>query len=182
MKLITKRLIIRGIRKKDKKDLIKNINDLEVSKNLLVVPYPYKNRDAEWWINKCEKEAKEKPRKNYNLIIELKSENILIGGVGLVKVDRFQGTTEVGYWLGKNYWRKGFMSEALKAVLSFAFKKLKLRRINLYAFKKNKASNTLAKKNGFKFEGTKRKSVRSKANGKIHDEKIYGLLKEDWLK
>ena len=182
MKLITKRLIIREIRNKDKKDLLKNINDLDVSRNLLVVPYPYKNKDAEWWINKCEKEAKEKPRKNYNLIIELKSKKVLIGGVGLVKVDRFQGTAEVGYWLGKNYWRKGFMSETLKAILNFAFKKLKLRRMNLDTFRENKASSNLAKKNGFKFEGVKRKSVRSKADGKIHDDKIYGLLKEDWLK
>lgn len=179
MKLITERLIIREIENKDKKDLIKNINNLEVSKNLLVVPYPYKNKDAEWWINQCKKKRKEKPRKDYNLIIELKSEKILIGGIALVKIDRFQGTAEVGYWLGKKYWKQGFMSEALRAILNFAFKKLKLRRINLSTFKENRASSSLAEKMGFKLEGVRRKKVKSKADKKIHDEKVYGLLKKE---
>jgi RimJ/RimL family protein N-acetyltransferase len=182
MKSTTERLVIREIRNEDKKDLIANINDLDVSTNLLAVHYPYTDKNAEDWINQCKKEAREKPRRNYNLVIELKLEKRVIGEIGLVNVDKFQGTTEIAYWLGENYWRKGFMSEALKDVLDFAFKKLKLRRINFYIFKENRASRNLAEKIGFKLEGMERKSVRSRADGKIHDDAIYGLLKEGWIK
>ena len=72
------------------------------------------------------------------------------------------------------------MTEALKSLLKFAFEKLKLRRINVSASTKNEASNNLIKKFGFKFEGMKRKALRVKSTGKIHDENIYGLLKSEY--
>jgi RimJ/RimL family protein N-acetyltransferase len=60
------------------------------------------------------------------------------------------------------------------------FKKLKLRRIEVSAFVGNKASNGLIRKLGFRYEGMKRKSCRSKSDGKLHDENIYGMLRKDW--
>jgi RimJ/RimL family protein N-acetyltransferase len=182
MRLITKRLIIREFQKKDAPHLIVNINNLEVTKNLLVVPHPYTEKDAKWWINHCKEEARKKPRQNYGLAIELASERKMVGGITLNKVDVFQGTAEIGYWLGQKYWMQGLMSEAMKAMIDFGFNKLKLRRINLNAFTTNPASNGLAKKFGFIYEGMRRKACRSKANGDIHDDNIYGLLKEDWVK
>ena len=74
------------------------------------------------------------------------------------------------------------MTEALREVLNFAFNKLRLRRINISAFPRNNGSNGLIKKMDFKFEGKRRKNIRSKATKKIHDENIYGLLKEEWRK
>jgi len=182
MKLTTKRLIIRDITMKDAKSLIRDINNVNVSKYLLVVPYPYTMKDAKWWINKCKKDSREKPRKEYSFCIELKSKKGVIGGIGLTKVDRFQGTAEIGYWLGQDYWRQGIASEAARKMIDFAFNKLKLRRINLPAFAENKGSNALAKKLGFKFEGRTRREVRDKATGKIHDANFYGLLKSEWRK
>ena len=74
------------------------------------------------------------------------------------------------------------MTEAKIAVNDFAFDKLKLRRLNSDVFTDNKASNATQLKMGYKLEGTQRKAVKAKASGKIHDENIYGLLKEDWKK
>jgi ribosomal-protein-alanine N-acetyltransferase len=180
MRLTTDRLVIREFEKKDLSSLIRNINDLEVSQYLLLVPYPYRKKDAEWWINHCQEEAKKKPRVNYDLGIELKSSKELVGGIGLTHADYFQGTAEIGFYLGKDYWRQGIMSEAIKSVVDFAFDKLKMRRINWYAYVENEASNELAKKMGFVFEGTRRKAARAKATGKVHDDNMYGLLREDW--
>ncbi len=182
MKIETKRLRLREITEKDEKDLIENINNLNVSKYMALVPYPYTKKDATWWINECKKKAKEKPRTSYSFNIELKSKKGIIGAIGLEKVNRFQGTATLGYWLGKKYWRQKIMSEAVKRVLDFAFNKLKLRRMNVSASPKNKSSNGLIKKMGFKFEGVRRKAIRIKSTGKIHDENIYGLLKKDWIK
>jgi ribosomal-protein-alanine N-acetyltransferase len=182
MRLTTDRLIIREYEKKDASDLIENINDLEVSKYLLVVPHPYRDKEAAWWLNQCQKNAKKKLRADYEFAIELKSEKKLVGGISLKKVDSFQGKAEIGFWLGKKYWRQGLMTETIAAMLEFAFNRLGLRRIDWCAFAENEASNALAKKMGFTFEGTLRKGVRSKADGVIHDENFYGLLKEEWLK
>jgi len=180
MKLITDRLIIREFEKKDIHELVDNINNLEVSKNLLVVPYPYTKKVAMQWISKCKVNAKKTLRKDYDFAIELKSGKKLIGGIALKDVDQFQGMAEIGFWLGEKYWRQGLMSEAIDAVLKFAFEKLSLRRINWYAFTDNQASNVLASKTGFVFEGTYRQGAKCKADNKIHDSNIYGLLREDW--
>jgi RimJ/RimL family protein N-acetyltransferase len=97
MKLITKRLTLRDIAEEDEKDLIKNINNLKVSRYLAIVPYPYSKKDAKWWINECKKRTKKKSREEYNFGIELKSKREIIGAVGLSKVDKFNGTTTLGY-------------------------------------------------------------------------------------
>lgn len=167
---------------KDVKDLVENINNIKVSRNMLPVPYPFTMKDAKWWVAHCKEKAKEKPRTSYEFAIELKSEKRLIGGFGLIDVNRFRGTAELGYWLGEKYWRKGYGIEAATKVLDFAFNKLRLRKIKIPAFKENKASNALVRKLGFKLEGRLRKHAISKATGKIHDENIYGLLKEEWRK
>ncbi|MDO8459585.1 MAG: GNAT family protein [Nanoarchaeota archaeon] len=182
MKIETKRLVIRDLEMKDVNYLVDGCNNLNVSRYLALVPYPYSEKSAKDFIKTCVKESKEKPRTKYNFGIELKEENRIVGSVGLSKVDYFQGTATVGYWINEDYWRRGIMSEALEAVINFAFRKLKLRRINVKAFSENKASNSLIKKAGFVYEGTCRKSVKDKALGKIHDNHIYGMLKDDWNK
>jgi len=182
MKLETKRLILRELTKKDTMDICNNVNNLQVTRYLLVVPHPYKKSDAEKWINYCIEKSKEKPRENYELGIELKDEKRIIGAIALTKIDRFQGTAEIGYWLGEKYWRQGIMSEAARELIDFTFKKLKLRRLEAPIFKENKASQGLVKSLGFRYEGTKRKAAKAKSTGKIHDETLYGLLKEDYKK
>lgn len=182
MRLETERLILREPTIKDAKYIQENINNIKISKWLLVVPYPYTLKDAEWYINHTIEKSKKKEKDSYDWGIELKSEKKIIGGIGLSKIDLDQGTADTGYWLGEKYWRKGIITEAEKVVLDFAFNKLKLRRIQIPAYSENKASNAVAKKLGFTFEGKLRKVVKCKATGKIHDENVWGLLKEEWKK
>ena len=125
MRLVTKRLILRDCTQEDAKDIVENLNNLNVSKWLLVVPYPYTMKDAKWWINHCKEQQKQKPRTNYDFSIVLKKENKVIGGIGLSNVDRFQGIASIGYWIGEDYWRQGIAKESLKEILDFAFYKLK---------------------------------------------------------
>lgn len=182
MILTTKRLILRPITMKDAKGLVEQINNIKISRYLLVVPHPYTLKDARWFINDCKRESKEKPRTSYEFTIELKEERKLIGGFGLTHIDMFHGTADLGYWLGEGYRRKGYATEAAEKVMELAFKKLRLRKLRIPVFAENKASNGFANKLGFKLEGTLRKHCKSKSNGKIHDENIYGLLREEWKK
>ena len=89
MKLETERLVLRDIEEKDRKDMIDNINNINVSKYLLVVPCPYTDADADWWANHCAEEIAKNPRENYGFVIELKTEGKAIGGIGLTKVNLF---------------------------------------------------------------------------------------------
>lgn len=182
MKLETKRLILRDWRNGDQKDTIEGINNLNITKWLLVVPYPYTKRDADWWIGHCKKKQKKGIREGYSLAIELKSEKKVIGGISLDHVDTFQGNASIGYWIAEPYWKQGFGSEALGELLKFAFNKLKLERVEAGVVVGNPSSGKLLEKFGAKQEGLKRNAIRCKADGIIKNEYVYGLLKEDWRK
>ncbi len=181
MELETKRLILREWNKKDVNDLAEGLNNLKISKWLAFVPYPYTKKDAEEWIDSCFKSAKKrKNRDSYEFAIELKSEKKVIGGISLIKINKFQGTAGGGMWLNQKYHGQGYGSEAFAEKLKFAFNKLKLRRLDNGFFKDNESSFQMQKHFGYKIEGMRRKGFICKADGKIKDEYITGLLKEEW--
>lgn len=182
MTLETKRLILRQPKKGDWQDLMEGVGEYDISRMLLRVPYPYKKKYAVDYIKLLLKKWAKKVKDDYTFYIELKSEKKVIGAIGIHRIDHFSGTGTTGSWINKKYWRNGYMTEAKIAANDFAFNKLKLRRLNSDVFTENKASNATQLKMGYKLEGTLRKAAKCKASGKIHDENIYGLLKEDWKK
>lgn len=182
MELETKRLVLRKPKMSDWKDLVEGVGEYDVAKMLLKIPYPYKKKDADVYIKMVIKRWKQKKQEDYTFFIELKSEKKVIGAIGIHRIDNFSKIGTTGSWINKKYWRNGYMTEAKIAVNDFAFNKLKLKRLNSDVFTENKASNATQLKMGYKLEGTKRKAVKDKTSGKIHDENIYGLLKEDWKK
>jgi len=182
MKLETKRLILRKPKLSDWEDMVEGLNDLEVSKNLKYISYPYNKKEATKSIKYALKEWKKKEKWYYMFLIELKSEKKVIGSTGLYEINKEHSKCTTGSWINKKYWRKGYILEAKVPVLDLAFNKLKFRKIETSAYKENKASNNMSKKLGFKFEGVKKKSQFNRSTGKIHDSVIYGLLKENWKK
>lgn len=182
MKLKTERLILRNPVINDVEDLVEGLNDIQISESLGFIPHPYTKKDALEWIEKNldRENEKEGLRKEYDFAIELKSEKKLVGVVMLDSVDYFHGSARIGYWVNKNYWEQGIVTEANRKVLNFAFNKLNLRRVHLSAYVESEASNRVAKKLGFTLEGTLRQSHRTKATGKIHDTNTYGLLREEF--
>jgi [ribosomal protein S5]-alanine N-acetyltransferase len=147
----SKKFMLRPYKKGDEESLRENINDNNVTKHMSSrLPFPYKVKDAKWWINNCLKLSKEKKPSAVNFAIDIDGK--VIGGVGLMyNSERYRA--EIGYWLGKKYWNSGIMTEAVKLVTDFGFKKLKLKRIYATVFTKNKVSVHILKKNGYKFEG-----------------------------
>jgi RimJ/RimL family protein N-acetyltransferase len=176
MRLVTKRLILRPPTLKDARDITENVNNINVSRYLLRIPYPYRIKDAKSFVRLCNKKTS---RNSYEFGIALKSTGKIIGMIGLLNTDAFSKKAELGCWLGEKYWRQGLGNEAAKAIIKFAFEKLRLVRIEAEVFSKNRASINFWKKLGFKKEGTKRHAVRSKATGKWHDTYVFGLLKSD---
>lgn len=127
--------------------LLKLLNNKNVTKWLLKTPEPYTYEDADFWIKFCLDSEYED--KQYNFAIELDGE--LIGGIGLVRL--FEHSCELGYWLGEEYWGRGYMDTVIKKILKFGFMELKLSRIFAYVFENNTRSERLLIKNRFQYEG-----------------------------
>lgn len=182
MKLETKRLILRKPKLSDWRDIVEGISPLEVSRYLATVPHPYKKKDSLRWLKATLKDWNKKNETKYSFLIELKSEKKVIGAIGIAGYNKQHKICETGSWINKNYWRKGYITEAKIAVNEFAFNKLKVRKMETGVYEKNKASNATQKAMGYKYEGTRLKHHISKSTGKIHDEYMYGLMKGDWKK
>ncbi len=177
MKLTGKRIILRPLRKSDAQDLQKNANRKEVTR-YTQVPYPYRLKDARDFIKKCGQNLRKKS--DYEFGIELKKTGKIIGMTSLMKIDKQSKNAELGYWLGKKYWKQGIATEAVGLILKFGFKKLKLERIYARVFHPNRISQTFLRKNRFKYEGRLRKHIKNK--GKWFDALYFGLLKNDYKK
>ncbi len=109
-----------------------------------------------------------------------KSSGTLIGSVSYHTwaFDHFRA--EIGYGLNDdNYKQKGYMHEALQAILAYGFREMKLNRIEALIGPENLASQGLVKKLGFRYEGNLREHYLK--NGKFEDSWAYSLLKKEFI-
>ena len=108
----------------------------------------------------------------------LKASKEVIGVVGL-RVHRANDAAEIGYWLGVSYWNNGYITEAVVAVIDFAFEVLGVHRLEARATLRNGRGNGALRKLGAVQEGVLRRSfVR---NGEHLDQALWTILQEDWL-
>lgn len=175
--LETDRLILRPWKDDDNLDLVEGLNNLNVTKWLAAVPYPYTMDDAISFINYTKTKEKD-----YNFAIVLKENNKVIGGTQLSEINMNNLTGTGGIWISETYWGHGYGSEAFGERIRFAFEDLGLRRIENGYFKGNEKSHKMQLKFGYKDEGVKRQKYICKATGIIHDECITGLLKDEWIR
>ncbi len=103
--------------------------------------------------------------------------NKMIGSIFLL--DFFGRGSELVFDLDENYWRKGYMTEAINEIIEFAFYKLNRIRIQACVYKENYASQDLLKKLGFQREGLLRKVMLNEYTGSYEDLYIYSLLDTD---
>ncbi|MBW2967827.1 GNAT family N-acetyltransferase [Candidatus Woesearchaeota archaeon] len=160
-------------------DVVRHIGVKAVNKWLVNVPYPYRKKEYLQFMESMVKK-KQKVKTDYLFFIREKERGEIIGGVGIHKVDRAHNNAEIGYWVAKPYWRKGYAYEAARLALKYCFKILKLNKIYLKIYDGNKASAALAKKLGFTEEGVLRKH--RKFGGKYADELRYGMLRSEFAK
>ena len=173
--LETDRLLYRKFTIDDVDDLVDGLNNLNVSKYLASVPYPYTKEDAIEYINYS------LDNNLYNFAIVLKENNKVIGSMQISNIDYNHGTAAGGIWINEKYQGKGYGTEAWGMRIRYAFNNLKLRKLENGYFKDNIASFKMQEKFGYKNEGIKRKKFVSMSTGNIEDEYITGLLKEEWI-
>lgn len=108
--------------------------------------------------------------------ITLKDTQQLIGSVGILPDPKRENpqVRMVGYWLDEAYWGKGYMSEAVKAVLKFGFEELKLSMITANCYPHNVRSQQVLTRNGFVYEGTLHQAELTH-DGHVYDHQCYYL-------
>lgn len=117
--------------------------------------------------------------KTYSFLIFRVDDETLLGGITLSNVRRgIVQSASFGYWIGAPYAGQGYMSDALKAALEFAFTQLELHRMEAACIPSNKASRRVLEKSGFRHEGMAHKYL--KINGIWQDHEIFGLLQEEF--
>ena len=112
-------------------------------------------------------------------LICLKSTGQIIGSVSLngLSPHPFLSTT-MGYWISKDFARRGLTTEAVNLVVEHAFRSLKLHRVEANIMPNNTASLALIRKCGFRFEGLAKRYLQ--IDGKWRDHEHWGMTIEDW--
>jgi [ribosomal protein S5]-alanine N-acetyltransferase len=172
--LKTKRLILRPFTLMDAPSVQKLAGEIEIASTTLNIPHPYENGVAEAWIQ-THQERFEK-QESVDFAIVLHESGGLIGAIGLV-ISVVHSRAEMGYWIGKPFWGRGYCTEAAKAVIDYGFAKLKLHRIYAFHFSRNPASGRVLQKVGMRMEGHLRQHVLKW--GAFEDLEHYGILKQD---
>ncbi|MGA7674817.1 MAG: GNAT family N-acetyltransferase [Rhizomicrobium sp.] len=148
-RLETERLLLRPPEFRDVGAIVTWIGDYDVAKNLASVPHPYREDDAREFVARVlEKLA---AGEGFCFAVTRKLDGVFMGCCGLQLKD---GQFELGYWLGKPFWRQGYATEAAKRVVSFAFRDLKATSVWAGWFHDNPASGRVLEKLGGRHEGT----------------------------
>ena len=144
--LITERLILRKLRKEDAEPMFYNwCNDPEVAKYTLWVEH----QDVETTKQLVDMWLEEERTTNVvRFMITLKDSGTLIGSIDTV--DFINGVPEIGYCLSRQYWNRGYMTEACQAFINYLIE-LGYSKIVIRADVRNISSNRVIEKCGFKY-------------------------------
>ena len=168
---------LRAYKKEDIKIECEYLNDNEL-KRLLVnyIPYPMILEQEEKWFESL-LDAKD----SYNFAIEDLETGKYIGGCGINSINWLNRYVVIGIFIGdKNYWGKGYGTDALKVLVKFIFEQMNMNKIKLNVFSFNKRAIRCYEKCGFQVEGILKQELFR--DGQYHDEYVMALFYEDWKK
>jgi [ribosomal protein S5]-alanine N-acetyltransferase len=173
----TKRLILRQMEMNDANRMFDYIfSDHRVMDNLIKGPH----KTISETINRLTEITNEyKSNKFCYWGIVLKESGELIGTIDLYNINEDTENCEVGYDIGFNWWNQGYGTEALQAVVEFAFRFMNIHKISATHGIDNPASGKIMLKVGMEREGIIRHMVRK--NNQYKDCGIYGILQQEYL-
>jgi RimJ/RimL family protein N-acetyltransferase len=109
------------------------------------IPHPYPENGARDFISSQLKERAD----GTGYVFAIKDRQELVGVCGLHGIEAGRAR-ELGFWIGRPFWGKGFASFGVNMVLQFAFQNLRLERVGSCALESNAASRRVLEKNGFR--------------------------------
>ncbi|GCE11630.1 GNAT family N-acetyltransferase [Tengunoibacter tsumagoiensis] len=173
--LTTERLRLRQVQIADARDLFPIFSDPETTQ--------FYGHDPHRSLDETEEQIKQNQRRYaerqlLQWILTFKDADRVIGNVSLFNFGANYRRAEIGYILERSSWGMGVMSEAIAAVLTYAFSELNLHRIEAIIDIANERSKRLLLKSGFTYEGVLRE--RYPIGDHLEDEHYFGLLQHEW--
>lgn len=154
----TRRLTLRAPGLNDVELLARLADDADVARMTLRMPHPFGVGDAEDFVLQV---AAQDPARAATFVIEHEDHG-LVGVLGLF--EDADPAPEAGYWIGRDFWGRGFATEALEAGMVWASRKWRRRALMAGHFTDNPASGRVLEKAGFLYTGEVRKGF-SRARG-----------------
>jgi RimJ/RimL family protein N-acetyltransferase len=175
LEIRTERLILRPWTEEDEEGLVELANNWNVARNLSdAFPHPYTRESARQWVA-SQTATDAAPARHFAIVFEGRA----VGSVGLVpKTDIFRCAMELGYWIGEPFWGRGFASEAVRAVVRWAFATYpEVAAIQARHFASNPDSGRVLARCGFQLDGRLRDGAIKQ--GVLHDVLVYSRTRRD---
>lgn len=173
-KLKTERLMLRPIERTDADDVFDYARNELVGPSAGWKPHTSVSESREFIDYSIKKKAHGQP--GVYAILEKNSDKV-IGTIEVHSVHQTRG--EIGFVLHPDYWNKGYVTEAAKAIIIYAFEILKLKRLAYCHFPDNLASKRVCEKCEFTFEGILRKKFH-RYDGTVLDDVVYSIIDDDY--
>ena len=171
----TERLRLRRLEMSDAQDIFAYGRDAEVARHVLWEAYASLG-ESRSYIRCMQRRYRAGEPASWG--IELKGEGRVIGTIGYMWYQQEHNSTEIGYSLARDCWNRGYMTEALKAVIAYSFEELRVNRIEAQHELSNPASGAVMKKCGMQYEGTLRQRLCNK--GSYVDVALYSILRGEY--
>ncbi len=169
------RLVLRPFTAADAADVQRLAGEYAIADTTLNIPHPYEDGMAEDWIATHQREFE--AGKQVTLAVTLRDTDQLIGAIGLIVERRFD-SAELGYWVGKPFWNKGYCTEAAVTLMKHGFDEVGLNRIAARHLARNPASGRVMEKAGMQREGVARQAT--KKWDSYEDMLLYAALRDEW--
>lgn len=168
---------LRAYKKEDIKLAYEYLNDSELKRLLeSEIPYPIILEQEEKWFQDLVNS-----KDIYNFAIEDLETGKYIGGCGINNINWLSRRATIGIFIGdKNYWGKGYGTDAIKVLNKFIFEQMNINKIKLNVFSFNERAKKCYERCGFKVEGVLKQELFR--NGKYYDEYVMAMFLEDWRK
>jgi RimJ/RimL family protein N-acetyltransferase len=168
------KVCLRAYKEDDIPVAVEMINDRELKKLLVTdIPFPFTPWEEEEWI----KSQKTSTNGEYNFAIEDIESKKYIGGCGIQKVNWLARTATVGIMIGnKEYWGKGYGTDAMKVLLDFIFNNMNINKVKLSVFSFNTRAQKSYEKCGFVVEGVLKEELFK--DGKYYDEIVMAAFRK----
>ncbi|HLM70617.1 MAG TPA: GNAT family N-acetyltransferase [Thermoplasmata archaeon] len=156
-------------------EVVRLLGEPSVARWTLHIPFPYRVVDGRQWVRRASKNRRS--GSSIGLTILRRSDGVLIGGVGLHRLEPGSGTGEVGYWVGREHRGHGYAAEAVDLLVRAGFNQLALHRIEARVFPGNLSSRSVVRRCGFRYEGRMRDEVSK--DGRWRATLLYSRLATD---
>ncbi|AIQ48488.1 acetyltransferase [Paenibacillus sp. FSL R7-0273] len=170
--ITTERLLLRLFTSSDAAAVARLCNNYNIYKTTLYLPYPYTLEDALSWIDRHE--GNFDARLMYEFAVTDKLSGEVYGAIAL-SCNEKSNNGELAYWIGEEYWGRGYATEAAEAMVDFAFEDRHYHKVFARYFSSNTASGKVMEKIGMSKEGILREHIRKE--NRYHDLVHYGIVR-----